>query len=379
MNQPLAAILACCTLLGAFPATAGTLTVAQSAPLTGPLAPTGTHMQAGIKLYFSRVNDAGGIHGNTLQLVTRDDGYKATKTVTQTEALIKEVRPIAFAGVVGTGNVTALVKQGILAKAGIPLVGFRSGATALVLPANPWLFSTRATYANEVRKIVGQLAATGARDIGVFYQDDAFGKDGLQAAEIALKAAGLNLVAHGGYTKNTTDVAAAVATLSEKSPQAIIMVSNTAASSAFVKAFRETGQLAQLFAVSVTDGPQVAKRIGNPLAHGLAVTQVVPDPNNRAMRLAKELQEDLAKYGEQLDGEVSLNHTLLEGYICGRVLAEGLRRTGPNPTPAKLRNALEAISDFDAGGVFISYSPDRHDGSRFVELTILNKHGKLLR
>jgi branched-chain amino acid transport system substrate-binding protein len=61
------------------------------------------------------------------------------------------------------------------------------------------------------------------------------------------------------------------------------------------------------------------------------------------------------------------------------VLAEALHRAGPSPTRKKLRDTIEAIRDYDAGGVFISFSPKRHAGSRFVDITILNRAGKLLR
>jgi branched-chain amino acid transport system substrate-binding protein len=44
-----------------------------------------------------------------------------------------------------------------------------------------------------------------------------------------------------------------------------------------------------------------------------------------------------------------------------------------------VRDALEAIRNYDAGDVFISFSPKRHAGSRFVDITILNRAGKLLR
>jgi hypothetical protein len=37
------------------------------------------------------------------------------------------------------------------------------------------------------------------------------------------------------------------------------------------------------------------------------------------------------------------------------------------------------MKDFDAGGVFIGFSPEKHAGSRFVDITILNRDGKLLR
>jgi hypothetical protein len=60
------------------------------------------------------------------------------------------------------------------------------------------------------------------------------------------------------------------------------------------------------------------------------------------------------------------------------VLVEGLRRAGPNPTPRKLRKALETLKNFDLGGVLIDFPPTNYAGSTYVDLTILNRKGKLL-
>lgn len=354
----------------------GELVIAQSAPFSGPLAPTGSGLRAGAQIYFDTVNAAGGVHGAKLRLVSRDDGYKAPETVRVVRELAKEVQPIAFFGVVGTGNGEALLKEKVLAEVGIPLVTVRSGGQALVKPANPWLFVTRATYADEVKKVVEQFVPIGFQRIAVFYQDDPFGHDGLAAAETYLKAAGASLVAKGSYEKNTTKVDAAVKTIAAADPQAVILVSNTAASAEFMKQLRAAGNMAQLVALSVTDGPQVAKLIGNATARGLSVVQVVPDPLARTTPLSRELADAFKRFPPK---DIELNHTVAEGYVGAKVLVEALKRAGPNPTPKKVRDALETLKDFDVGGLILGFSSTNHAGSRYVDITILNQDGRLLR
>lgn len=364
--------------LAMVPAAAGaaTLVVGQIAPYSGPLAPTGSHVGAGAQLYFDRVNASGGVHGAKIRLVTKDDSYKVPETVRLTQTLIAEANPIALVGLVGTGNVEALVKEKVLADADIPVVGIRSGAMSLVAPVVPQLFHTRASYASEIGKIAQQLATTGIKRVAVLYQDDPFGKDGLAGAENAAKRYNLELVAKAAYEKNTTKVEAAIKAIVAAKPQAVIMVSNTAASAEFVKQSRAAGNDAQLLAISVTDGPQVVKRIGKETAHGLGIVQVVPDPNSRSLNITRDLQDDFKKYAPR---GIELNHTLLEGYLAGKVLVEGLKRAGPNPTRKKVREALETIRDYDAGGLIIRFSPSSHSGSDFLDITILSKEGKVLR
>lgn len=361
-------------LLG--PAQAAELTIGQVAPFSGPLKPTGTHLSAGIQLYLDAVNAAGGVNGASLRLVTRDDGYRTEETLKQVRELIAKEAPIALIGLVGTANVDAVLKQGLLDEARTPLIGVRSGAAGLREPTPAWLFHTRASYAREVRAIVRQMQSMSISPIAVFHQADSFGEDGLQAARAALAEVSIPLAAVGSYPRNTTEVAAAVASIGAARPAGVIMVSNTAASAAFIKQFRAAGHAAQLIALSVTDGPQVAERIGTALARGLGVVQIVPDPLGGTAPLAREIRNAWAK---QPIAEVSLNHTVMEGYLMAKVLVEVLQRAGPNPGQKELLRALNGLHDFDAGGVAISFTPENHDGARFTDITVLDQHGRAIR
>jgi len=290
--------------------------------------------------------------------------------------MLKESQPLAFIGFVGTGNVEAMLEQKVLSEAGITLIAVSSGAASLVRRNDPFLFIRRASYAEEVEKISEQYVTTGYARFAILFQNDAFGLDVLASAEQAITRAGGFLVAKGSFAKNTTEVEAAVKSIGAANPQAVIMIANTAASAEFVKQSRAAGFFAQFVALSVTDAAQVVSLIGAVKAEGLVLTQVVPDPNSRAAPLIREVQDNFAKFAPK---EVTANHTFVEGYLGAKVLVEALRRAGPNPTRKKLRDTLEAMKNYDAGGVFITFSANRHAGSRFVDITILNRAGNLLR
>lgn len=368
----------CAALITLLPlaASAAEIVIAQVAPFSGPLAPTGSYLRAGAQLYFDSVNAAGGIHGAKIRLISKDDGYKTEETVRLAREILRESQPLAFFGFVGTGNAEALLKEKVLGDAAIPLVTVRTGAASIVSKNDPYLFLTRASYAEEVEKITQQYATTGYARFAIFYQNDAFGLDVLGSAEEAIRKAGGTLVAKGSYEKNTTAVENAVKAIAASNPQAVLMISNTAASAEFLKQSREAGNLAQYVALSTSDGAQVARLIGNDKAQGLALTQVVPDPGSKSIPLVREIQENFQKFAPK---DVSVNHTFVEGYLGGKILGEALRRAGPNPGRKKLRDTLEAMREYDAGGVFVSFAPEKHAGSHFVDITILNRDGKLLR
>ena len=353
------------------------IVIGQVTPLSGPLAPTGSHIRAGAQLYFDAVNAKGGVHGEKIRLVTKDDAYKAAETVRLAKELINEVQPLALFGFVGTGNAEAILKDKILSNAGIPLVMIRSGASAVVKSGNPWLFITRASYEAEINKIIQQYSLTGYRTYAVLYQDDPFGLDVLGSTEALVGKFDSKIVAKAGYKKNTTEVSEAVKTIAAAAPHAVIMISNTAASSEFLKQSRAAGNNAQFITISVTDAAQVVERIGKDVANGLALTQVFPDPESRSIPLTREIMENFSKF--KPSGEITPNQTLVEGYVGAKVLVEGLRRAGPKPTRQKLRDALEQIKDYDTGDLYVGFSPTNHSGVHYVDITIINREGKLLK
>ena len=356
---------------------ASDIIIGQVTPLSGPLAPTGIHTRAGAQLYFDVVNARGGVHGRKIKLITRDDGYQASETLRLAKALIDDVRPLAFFGVCGTGNVELLLSEKILADAETPLVAVRTGASTLSRSNNPWLFMTRASYATELDTFLKlSSGAYGFRNYAILYQNDAYGLDVMASAEALMSTYDGKIISKASYEKNTTDVSAAAKTIAAAAPQVVIMVANTAASSDFVKLSREAGNTALFYALSVVEAAQVVQRIGNKLAHGILLTQVVPSPESGLLPIAREVMDSFSKFKPS---DVSANPTLLEGYLGAKVLVEGLRRAGPNPTGRKLRDALEQIKDYDVGGVVVDFSPSKHVGVDYVDITIVGGQGKLLR
>jgi len=78
-------------------------------------------------------------------------------------------------------------------------------------------------------------------------------------------------------------------------------------------------------------------------------------------------------------GGETVSPAMMEGYAAAKVLVEGLRRAGPNPTRAKVVEALEGLARYDLGGITVGYSPQNRVGSRYVEVTVIGSSGKLLK
>ena len=368
------AALVLCGALQAAPARE--IVVGQVAAVKDPLT-AGYQLKSGIELYFDAVNRAGGVNGAALRLAVKDRSPQvADDAVPKTHELIEEDKPIALIGLPGTGSMEALVKDGELARAGLPVIGIRTGATSLHQPVNPLLFHTRASYAAEAEKMVRHLSTIGLKRIAVFYEDSPFGKEALKHTLAALEKSKLKPQAVASYPANTNNVEPALKAIAAVSPDAVIAASSSSAAAHFYQGLNHGGAShVQMVNFSTVDAAIVVKLIGSHDSRGLGIAQVVPDPENRRTPLVREFQDD----AKSLRGaKFELTQGALEGYLAAKVLVEALRRTGANPTPAKLRQTLDKLANYDAGGVTIGFSPRNHSGSTFVNIGILASDGRLM-
>jgi branched-chain amino acid transport system substrate-binding protein len=354
---------------------ASEITVAQVAPLSGVLASTGAQMVLGGKVYFDHVNASGGVHGARLRHLVMDDGYKVPETVRLTRELLARPEVVALYGFAGTSNIGQLLADKVLEEGGAPLVAPYTGGEPLRNPFNPWIFHVRAGYADETEHMVQQVSTLGMSRIAVMYQDDGFGKAGLEGVEKALAKRGLKLSVAATYERNTDKVEDAVRKIKASDAQAVIMVSVNKSTAAFARLYREAGGGAQLYNISVVDPAEIVKLAGLKNAHGLGISQVVPYPYMPNLPAVREFHALMKRYAPK----EQVNYTNFEQFLGAKVLVEGLRRAGPNPTRARLMKALENLGEFDLGGVSVGYSPQNRVGSRYVEVTVIGSAGKLLK
>lgn len=364
-------------LLGASTGAGGAeLVVGQVAQLKDP-ASAGNQLRLGIQLYFDSVNERGGVDGNKLKLVSKDRGPDGKDTIKKTRELLQESSPIALMGFLGTGPMEALVQARVLDKAGVPMLGVRTGAPSLHQPVHPLIFHTRASYTQEISKIVGHMNTIGYRKIAVFHEKSVFGQEGhAHAQRVVNGTQGMSLVGSATYNVNSTDVKAAVAVIRQLQPDAVIGVANSNALAAFYKQLKLTGPPPPVLALSTADGAVIVKKIGKALAHGLGIAQVIPDPASRTSLFAREMQEDFKKFASPGTDQTQ---AMAEGYLAARVLHEALKRVGGNPTPLKLQRALDAMKDVSVGGLRIAFSPSNHSGSSYVDIAVINPDGRMLR
>ena len=347
------------------------IVLGQSAALSGPASALGTAMRDGALAYFDAVNAAGGVNGRRIVLNTLDDGYDPQRAQANTGALVDKERVFALFGYVGTP--TSNAAQPWVDKEDVPFFAPMTGAQTLREPFNKNVFNVRDGYFKETEKIVEHLEVMGVKNVAVLYQNDAYGQAGLQGVEQALKRRQRTVSVTASVERNSTDVAAAVAKMKAAHPRAIVMISAYKSSAAFIREMRKNNDDVPFFwNVSFVGSRALADELG-PSAHGVMISQVMPSPWSETLDIAREYRKlYLAKPGREAD------FASLEGFIAAKVLVEGLRHVKGEPTRKNFVHALETMGAYDLGGYTVRFTPANHNGSNFVDLSIIGQGGRIV-
>ncbi len=355
----------------ALPASAAEdIVIGQVAPFSGPQAVTGKAIHAGAKLYFDAVNARGGVRGRAIKLVTRDDAQKPEESVRLTRELISAEAPLALIGTVGTANLEALAKDGVLTQQRVSMIGAVSGAASVVQASG--MHIVKASYHDEVARLFSQLAGVGVKRVGLVYQDDGLGRDVLAGAEAAAKKHGIELAARSSYPRNTVAVEKAVADMVAARVQVVFLGATTAAGIEFVKQYGAAGGLGTLYGMSIIDTDALLKALGPERSRGYAFSVVLP--------LAQQTQRAVVREYLQLrdaSKDANLSARSIEGFIAAKALVKVLEGTG-SLTPAGVTAALAAARSVDVGGYLLDFSANDRPGSHYVDFAMFGAQGRIL-
>jgi branched-chain amino acid transport system substrate-binding protein len=345
------------------------IVLGQSAAFTGAAAQLGIQFNAGAKLYFDAVNAQGGLNGQRVTITQMDDGYEPDRCAENTTKLLKD-DVFALFGYIGTP--TSLAALPLATRARTPFFAPFTGAMGLREPFNRLAFHLRASYNDETEVIVRQLTNLGLNKVAVFHQNDAYGKAGLDGVTLALGSRNLKPVATGTVERNSEDVAAAVAAIVAAKPNAVVQISAYKSCAAFIRAARKAGYGGTFYNVSFVGTQALADELGKDGA-GVVVSQVVPSPYSASRPITREFLDAIAKGGSK----VQANYSSMEGYMAARLFGEGLRRAGARPTRDSLISGLESLTDYSLGGFNVSFGPNDHVASSYVEVSMLTGDGRV--
>lgn len=341
--------------------------IGQSAPLSGGNAKFGQDIHDGAAAWFAVVNAKGGVHGRPIELVSLDDKNDRKQAGINATQLLENRDLLALYGFASaTLSLDALPQA---EKKNVAFFGPFSGANP-VRTNSPVLFTVRASYGEEMEKMLKFWTSLGLTRVTVIYYDDEVGKQNLDVVAQYLKK--INLAPQALPLKRNAQITKAdIQTLLAQNPQFLLNTALSGAAAQIQKELVGMGRMIPTSSLSFVGADQYIVAAG-PASAGVSIAQVVPSPSS-AMPAVRECAQALEASGIK----TPMNSTQLEACFGARVLAEGIRRAKKPVTRQSVLDSLANLGSYDLGGYKITFANGVQHGSKFVDLAMVTREGKL--
>lgn len=341
--------------------------VGQSVPLSGGNASFGRDIQDGAQAYFKSVNARGGVGGLPIELVSLDDKNDRKLAGINTGKLISEKDVVALFGFASATLSLDAMPQA--EKAGVLFFAPFSGANPVRKP-NPVVFTLRASYGDELEKMLAFWTGLGLKQVVVVHYDDEVGHQNLGVVADYLAKQGKKPAAFA-LQRNATVGETEVVQLLKLKPDVIINTVLSAPASEISKQIVAQGKFIPTSSLSFVGAQQYIEAAAEAGA-GVSISQVVPNTAS-TLPVVKECAQALKDSGVKQ----AMNSTHLESCIGAKVLTEAMRRSKKPGDAKSLLASMNTLGTYDAGGFTVSYSSSQRHGSKYVELGMVTREGRL--
>ncbi len=320
-----------------------------SLPLSGINQNLGEEVVIGSSIYFNHVNAKGGIDGKKIKFIYFDDKYEPEITQTNIKKLIGKDKVFALFDFVGTPTVKKVMP--IIKNSKIPFIAPYTGASFLRNPKNSNIVNLRSSYKEEIDALVDYLVVNKKiTKFSIFYQNDDYGKEGYIALLSALKKRNLSLQSEGTYKRNTLFVKQAIYDISQKKPEAIILIGAYKPTARFIKKARHSSLKNVIFCpISFVNADALMSELNND-GKNLLFSQVVPTYSQNT-QITKEYKKLLKFYYPTHKPTFAS----FESFLAAKVVVHALKKSDGNINESNFLYNLKHSDKNTLGDIKISY------------------------
>jgi len=358
-------------LAAATPARSQDIVIGQSVALTGSNADIGRDMRDGALAVFARVNASKVLGSRRLKLVTLDNANSRERALENTQQLLGAQGALVLFGYNSATN--SLDSLPLAAQKSVAFFAPFSGS--LALRGHPNVFTIRASYKEEASKIIEAKRNVGAVKAVVLHYDDEVGRSNYEAVASAYVETGAPKPPGVAVKRGAPLDAATVDALLKTSPHYVLATTQFGTVRDLLKIANGKGTAVSVAALSFVNPDELAESAGE-IARGTLVSQVIPSPK-LSSQVANPLVKECADALQAFSG-AKLNYTSLESCIAATALVAAIKKAGPSPTRESILQAAASVDRLDIGGHALQFSPARHHGSSWVELTMLSRGNRFV-
>ncbi len=194
--------------------------------------------------------------------------------------------------------------------------------------------------------------------VGIIYQDDELGLDGLAGLREAAAYYDLPIVAEESYKRGAVDFSTQVLNVRKADPTHVVLWTVLRETAAVLKEADRLGWSPQFLVGFTAADDQVVKLAGSATENALILSMFDPS------REEKQMKQYLELITKRTEGKApGIYHAA--GFAMAQGLVEGLERAGNDLTRERLVEALETFDHWDENvySVPMSYGPELRGGS----------------
>jgi ABC-type branched-subunit amino acid transport system substrate-binding protein len=353
-------------------ASSKTIRVGDLNALSGPAAALGKPVAAGHQAYFEALNARGGVDGWKIELAVEDTGYQPQQHVQAFNALKGDIAILNSFGSPTTKAIQPLFGREKLVT--IP-ASFDS-----IWGTDPTVAPVGTPYSIDVANALDYATKGGAEklNVGIIYQNDEYGADGLRGFEAARDALGFTDAGHQAYKPGDTDFTAQVQKLKAAGAEAVVVTALPSATGPIVGTAATLGFTPQW----ILQGPSYVEQLitedgtagGKPTPvadalRGAIVTSFSAPWGADDAPGMEQLVADQKQYAPQQPPSIYFALAYSQGMVVEQILRKAI--ASGDLTREGILAAKENLGEVDLGGITpsVTYTPEGGPPSRKTLIT----------
>ena len=305
---------------------------------TGSLSEFGPPLRNAVELASDHVNRAGGVHGASMVIISRDTAVNPVQGVDAARALVDVENVVAIVGALSSGVTVAVANAVTIPKETLMISGASTAPSITVLEDNDFLFRTTPSDASQGVVLARLAQEQGHQTVGIMYINNAYGEGLANQFEESFTALGGTVTAKVPHEDVQPTYASELDKATEGDPDALAVLSYTGQAAVYVREAMEGGYADEFLFADGTKGSEWIDGIDAWEALEGSMGTVQGSPGSPARDAFEMAYEDTFGF--------PVSHPFMaEHYDATVLIALAAAKAGSTTDSAAIRDAIRDVAN----------------------------------